>query len=1181
VGIIERMADVDTFSFTTGGGGAVVSVVPTTPSGLDAKVEVFDATGVLVAASDADTNPQQIVLPVGVGTWYVSVSSHGNYGDLGMYDLSVNDLPEGWASADVGATGLVGDAGFGGGTFTLAGSGAAVGGTADAFRFAWQRLTGDGSIVARVTGNPGPNGGAKAGVEIRESLAANSKHVAMVATANQGPQLISRTSTGGSSTSLNGTAAPFSAMWVRLVRIGSLITASRSIDGLSWTTVGSVTVSMAASVYVGLLSSANTNTGINEASFTNLSLTGTLNAPEAVNGLAAPTGVAVRQGGGASLVVSWQAVAGADGYAIERSDNGVDFTAVFTAASADRSWTDIGLPGAMRYFYRVRATSGSGRSAASAIAGAVNRPSPVTKAAVTSLSNSQLVLNWIETSGETGYRIERSTDNVTFTQIATVGANVPSYTSSGLAAGTPYWFRISPMTATGDGNPVVITGSTTGFQAVVDLAFTTKSSSAIGIEWTTVTGATGYRIERSGNGTSFTTLATVNSPATPSSTLAYTDASVAVLGKYYYRVVALNGTVEAGPSPVIFTAAPAAVALPKPWTAADVGSVAGAGATGWQSPKFVSVSSGTAIGGPADSFRYTYQPLVGNGSIIAQVSSLEATNGLAKGGVVIRESLDANARQAVMVVSATNGIFWQYRQNVGGSGVVVAGPTSQVAPVWVKVVRAGNTFTGSWSADGITWTEVGGITIAMGSSALVGLASTSAVGTLLNRTEFTNVSVDAAPAMVTSGTLSATTTLLGTPSTSTAVAVTGTKLTATVVATAPAGFELSSDGVTFGSTAAFIPTGGAVSGTLSVRLSAAAAVGTYSGSVLIASAGATTVTVAVPSSAVTDELVIDVPDGQTVTRSVGQSGAIKYVKRGLGTLVLDASSGHTGTTTVEAGTLVVNAANALASSATTVQAGGTLRVNAGVTMRAPSLTVAGGTVDGTGATILVNATSGLGAFAITSGSVTGSPRLTVSGDGVFTLPSDRRQTLALTALTVDQATGGRLDIGKGRIDVAVGGTNETALRAEVVAGRSGGTFAGTSGIMTTGGKASSSSQNPAVGYRILASGAAIVAWAAYGDINLDGQVNSTDVTLISNGGKFGQGTATGATWAHGDFNYSGGVNATDISLFTNAALFGAGSYLPVAPTVAKSTSTTSSTSVSLDAWIAFAIQSEDQQKRKA
>ncbi|MFM9023938.1 MAG: fibronectin type III domain-containing protein, partial [Planctomycetaceae bacterium] len=576
-GVIERLADVDTFSFTTTAGGAVISVVPTRPSGLDAKVEVFDAAGALVAARDGDANEQQIVLPVGTGTWYVSVSSHGNYGDLGMYDLTVNDLPAGWASADIGSTGVLGDAQFSGDTYTVLGAGAAVGGTADAFRFAWQQLTGDGSIVARVTQNQNTNAWARAGVEIRESLAANSKHVAMVTTATQGPQLLSRSTTGGSTAAVNGTAAAFTTTWVRLVRAGNVFTAARSTDGVAWTTVGSVTVSMSSTVFIGLLSSSTTPdtrdnpSKLNAATFTNVTLSGTINAPEPVNGLAAPTGVAVRQGGGVSLVVSWQAVAGADGYAIERSANGVDFTTVFTAASADRSWTNTGLAGAMRYFYRVRATSGSTRSAASAIASGVNRPSAVTKAAVTSLSNSKLVLNWIETSGETGYRIERSSDNVTFNEIATVGENVPSYTSSGLAAGTPYWFRISPLSATGDGNPVVITGSTTGFQAVVDLAFTSQSSSAIGIEWTAVTGATGYRIERSGNGTSFTTLATVNTPVPATPTLAYTDTAVAVLGKYYYRVVALNGSVEALPSPTIFTAAPAAVALPAPWTAADIG----------------------------------------------------------------------------------------------------------------------------------------------------------------------------------------------------------------------------------------------------------------------------------------------------------------------------------------------------------------------------------------------------------------------------------------------------------------------------------------------------------------------------------------------------------------------------------------------------------------------------------
>ncbi|MDA1039253.1 MAG: pre-peptidase C-terminal domain-containing protein, partial [Planctomycetota bacterium] len=206
-GIIERMTDVDTFSFSTSGTGTIISVVPTKPSGLDAKLEVFDAGGALIAASDSDANEQQLVLPPGTGTWYVSVSSHGNYGDLGSYDLSVNDLPAGWTSADIGKTELLGDAAFGAGVFTVAGAGAAVGGTSDAFRFAWQTLTGNGSITARVTQNQNTDPLAKAGIEIRESLAANSKHVAMVTTAARGPQLISRSTTGGTSSIVGSTAA--------------------------------------------------------------------------------------------------------------------------------------------------------------------------------------------------------------------------------------------------------------------------------------------------------------------------------------------------------------------------------------------------------------------------------------------------------------------------------------------------------------------------------------------------------------------------------------------------------------------------------------------------------------------------------------------------------------------------------------------------------------------------------------------------------------------------------------------------------------------------------------------------------------------------------------------------------------------------------------------------------------
>ena len=102
--------------------------------------------------------------------------------------------------------------------------------------------------------------------------------------------------------------------------------------------------------------------------------------------------------------------------------------------------------------------------------------------------------------------------------------------------------------------------------------------------------------------------------------------------------------------------------------------------------------------------------------------------------------------------------------------------------------------------------------------------------------------------------------------------------------------------------------------------------------------------------------------------------------------------------------------------------------------------------------------------------------------------------------------------------------------------------------MTTGGKASLTSANPAVGYRFVGNGSAIVAWAAYGDSNLDGQVNNIDIGLVNNGGKVNAG-GTNATWTEGDFNYNGAVNNIDLGLRNNAALFNAGTYIPpfVAP----------------------------------
>lgn len=47
-----------------------------------------------------------------------------------------------------------------------------------------------------------------------------------------------------------------------------------------------------------------------------------------------------------------------------------------------------------------------------------------------------------------------------------------------------------------------------------------------------------------------------------------------------------------------------------------------------------------------------------------------------------------------------------------------------------------------------------------------------------------------------------------------------------------------------------------------------------------------------------------------------------------------------------------------------------------------------------------------------------------------------------------------------------------------------------------------------------------------GDINMDGSVNSTDVTLVNNSGKFGK--AEAATWCEGDFTRDGKVDQADV-----------------------------------------------------
>ena len=149
-------------------------------------------------------------------------------------------------------------------------------------------------------------------------------------------------------------------------------------------------------------------------------------------------------------------------------------------------------------------------------------------------------------------------------------------------------------------------------------------------------------------------------------------------------------------------------------------------------------AGGYDIWGTSDQFHFVYQPLQGDVEVIARIASLQAADGWSKAGVMIRESLTANSRNAFMKVSGSKGWGFQQRIATGDDSYNQDGPNG-TAPGWVRLVREGNLFSAYRSTDGTTWSLVGSDTISMASTVYVGLALTSRDTAQRATATFTNV----------------------------------------------------------------------------------------------------------------------------------------------------------------------------------------------------------------------------------------------------------------------------------------------------------------------------------------------------------------------------------------------------------------------------------------------------------
>ncbi|MEO6435581.1 MAG: fibronectin type III domain-containing protein, partial [Tepidisphaeraceae bacterium] len=256
-----------------------------------------------------------------------------------------------------------------------------------------------------------------------------------------------------------------------------------------------------------------------------------------------PTSIAVAAPSSSQVNVSWNNVAGESGYLVQRSLSGTaGWTTIGAAAAEATTFADTTVSPNIRYYYRVFATSPVGDSPASNVANVlvptISVPAQPTGLVASGVSTSQINLTWNDVVSETSYKVQRSTDNVSWSQIATTAQNVTTYADNTLSAGTLYYFRVIASNSAGDSAPSASSSALTIPSVPTGLATSVASSSQINLTWSDVTGESAYVIERSTDGGSIWAQA----GTTGAGVTSFNDTALTAATAYLYRVRATNAS---------------------------------------------------------------------------------------------------------------------------------------------------------------------------------------------------------------------------------------------------------------------------------------------------------------------------------------------------------------------------------------------------------------------------------------------------------------------------------------------------------------------------------------------------------------------------------------------------------------------------------------------------------------
>ncbi len=190
---------------------------------------------------------------------------------------SQTPLPSPWLQTDIGNPSVAGFSAHEAGTFRIENHGHDIWNNSDQFHYVYRAISGDVTMIAKVSYLNRINQWSKAGIMIRQSLQPNAAYSMLMYTPRNHVRVQQRTSNGGYSTdNPDGISSlHFYTLyrWLKVTRIGNTIYSYASRDQVNWVLMAEEQIAMGANVYIGLAVTGINGTIPTLAEFEGISLT--------------------------------------------------------------------------------------------------------------------------------------------------------------------------------------------------------------------------------------------------------------------------------------------------------------------------------------------------------------------------------------------------------------------------------------------------------------------------------------------------------------------------------------------------------------------------------------------------------------------------------------------------------------------------------------------------------------------------------------------------------------------------------------------------------------------------------------------------------------------------------------------------------------------------------------------